>query len=127
MSFVEFAPQKSTVRTSNGNSFDVRGLNVVDFCYLVERHGELLDIWFEAGITITDILNRAPALVADVIACAADERDQTEKAASLPLGLQYRALSEIFRLTFSEVDLGKAVGAFLSNVTTGTTRNAPAI
>lgn len=127
MSFIEFAPQKSTVRASNGSSFDVRGLNVVDFGYLVERHGELLDIWFETGITITDILNRAPALVADVIACAADERDQSEKAASLPLGLQYRALSEIFRLTFSEVDMGKVTGAFLAGATKSPARNAPAI
>ena len=127
MSFIEFAPQTSTIQASNGNSFDVRGLNVVDFGYLVEQHGELLDIWFETGVTITDILNRAPALVADVIACAADEREQSEKAASLPIGLQYRALSEIFRLTFSEVDMGKVMGAFLAGVAQAPTRSTPSI
>jgi hypothetical protein len=126
MSAFEYVPPKSTT-SSNGMTVEVRGLNVVDFGYLIERHGDLLDIWFEEGITISEILNRAPRLVADVIACASDERDQAQKAAALPLGLQCMALSEIFRLTFSEVDMGKVMGAFLVGTTKVPTRNAPAI
>lgn len=104
--------------TLNAGSAEItlRGLNVDDLGYLIERHGELVDLILAPAFDVGEILKRAPGLAADVIACAAEDRAAADRAATLPLGLQLTALLEVWRLSFQEVDMGEALRLFVETM-----------
>lgn len=92
-------------------SFKVRGLTVPDVTKLLERRLGDIEVAFELvkgtkGLAtdgvIMSLLNEAPALMAEVISEAADDRDNPERYMKLPFSAQFQAINEIARMTLEE-------------------------
>lgn len=96
-----------------GGSFFVRGLNIVDISFLIRNHGEAMTGAFnkitESGTEIgvdnvmelaLPIIESFPSLVAQVIACAADEPNEVGMVSRLPFPSQVDAVEKIMALTF---------------------------
>lgn len=122
MGFGTFTPKTEMVQFPGGE-FAVRGLSLEDFTVLLRKHYEPAKAIFdryvnEAAIEAVDsatngtpiglsrvqdvvmeALEVAPALLADVIARAADETERPEMARYLPMGVQVDAVEKIVRLT----------------------------
>jgi hypothetical protein len=107
----DYQPPEYTHTLKNGQSITVRGLNVEDLGYLIRKHDALLGLVLEGNDNPADLIMKAPALAADIIACGAGERAAADKAARMPLGLQILLLTKIFELSMSEVDMGEFLGA----------------
>lgn len=114
MSFNDYKPKEVTIETDSAE-ITLRGINSDDLSGLIQRHGALIETLFEGELDPMLIITKAPALVADMIACSAGQPDAIDKAASMPIGLQVRAISEVFKLTFNEVDMGNAVRLFVKS------------
>lgn len=108
MSFSDYKPQEITV-----HGVTLRGITADDLTGLVQRHGALIETWFEGDPDPMHTINKAPALVADMIACAAGDPNAIETAAKMPLGVQIRALTAVFQLTFDEIDMGNVFRLFV--------------
>lgn len=93
--------------------FVVRGLCLNDIMYLVQRHGAGLQSAFATmmateGDLTTDsvaafagpLLQTAPDIAAEVIACASGDPEAADVAARLPFPTQIEALEKIAKLTF---------------------------
>lgn len=111
---IEFTEPSYTHTTRDGQTITVKAINMDGLSTLMQRNGELLEIVFEGGAKAADILTRAPRLAADMIAVAAGEPDAADKAARLPFPLQMILLTEIYRLTFGELDMGEGIGLFMT-------------
>lgn len=119
--------QIPTVEVQVGSgSFAVRALNLTDIEHLIRQHGEDLRDLFKkyakpetlANLQVNDLLPvlkevaaRAPKLVVDTIALAADaDANDAAKIAKLGLGVHLDALGKIFVISLStEGDMGKAL------------------
>lgn len=112
MSFNDYKPQEVTLETPTGN-ITLRGINAEDLTGLIQRHGALIETWFEGDVDPMQTFNKAPALVADMIACAAGDPGAIDTAAKMPIGLQIRAITAVFKLTFDEVDMGNVLRLFM--------------
>lgn len=116
---------KVDVQVTPDSKFAVRALNLSDIEHLVRKHGESMRQLFNdfvggnsADLKLTDlmpvfkqVIGKAPALVVDLIALAADA-DAEDRAVLVRLGLtvQINALVQIATITLStEGDLGKAL------------------
>lgn len=100
------------VKVSGGEVFAVRGLCLDDISYLMRRHGPHIKKLFEdftqkGEVTVEGvaafampILQSAPEIAAELIACAAGERDATSITARLPVPVQLDALEKLALLTF---------------------------
>lgn len=118
-----------------GGSVSVRGLSAQDVAWLVSRHRETIESLFSQLVDETPgeepaeeptpdledfagvaefLLERAPVLLADAIAAAADDRDNAKIALRLPMPAQIELLEAIGELTF--VGEG-SVGKFLEVLT----------
>lgn len=105
-----------------GGEFAVRGLNLNDIAFLVQRHGATLQSIFTQflqqpadGELTTDrvaafalpLITAAPRIAAEVVACASVKpweevtEDDLKGAYSLPMPSQLEALEHIARLTFA--------------------------
>lgn len=119
---------KIEVPVGAGSSFAVRGLSTSDLQYLIQQHGEAMRGMFnefitgkttqlsklELGPILKELLNRAPALVQDVIALAADAEDDEDReiVKKLPASSQLTALGGVFTLTLStDGDMGNGLEA----------------
>ncbi|PLX72626.1 MAG: hypothetical protein C0607_16080 [Azoarcus sp.] len=105
----DYTPPSYTHTFSSGKTITLLPINVDNLPALIERNVELMEIVFEGGTSAAEIIRRAPRLAADLIAFSAGEPDATNKAASLPFPVQLLLLTEVYRLTFSEIPAGNAV------------------
>lgn len=116
----KFTLKKAVIRVTEdeGNSFEVRGLSPNDITQLLMLHRPVMEQLFNQyaardadSLTVEEIadsgaeiamgmLEQAPALVAHVIALAADDVDAFDDYTVLPVGIQVDAISEIGRMTF---------------------------
>lgn len=80
MSFNDYTPPQTTLPAGAG-SITLRGLNTDDLSGLIRRHGALIESWFEGEINLAETIDKAPELVADMIACAAGEPEAVDRAA----------------------------------------------
>ncbi|PZR90340.1 MAG: hypothetical protein DI537_19180 [Stutzerimonas stutzeri] len=112
---LKFIAQTSTIRFVGGE-ISVRGLSVPDLSILVQTHRDTAKELYErftgirkedaitiehAGTIASELITTAPAIVAHVIALAADVPDQFEEVVHLPIDVQAKALEDIARLTFA--------------------------
>lgn len=127
MSLAAFQPEKQTVEIGAGVSLSIRGLSLNDISNLIKLHaGDLdgvFDLYSQAsesgrdfdGIVFANylmqLISSAPGLVSSIIATAADEPDQVDNAALLPLPVQYDIMQKIFGLTFSDIATLKKIFA----------------
>lgn len=114
-----------TVEIDDKTDFTVRGISFEDITRLVLKHGPVCVLIYskfteaksEAGLKpetlghlLTTVLTEFPEAVGELIAIAADERDQVAKVMKLPVGVQFDAIEKIIRLTFTgEADVKKLV------------------
>lgn len=115
MSLADYQPMRKDVPV-RGTSVSVRGLGLDDVAVLMNLYLSDIDALFRLYDDEVDESNRvaamaqfaivlcreAPALVGHMIALAADEPDQIEKARKLSLPAQVDILKTIFELTFEE-------------------------
>ena len=122
MSLSDFTPDTEEIiikRAKKGDvAFEVRGLSFQDISKIVRVHYDDLEGLFDIyethggsdlsyvamGKFAMGLINDAPGLVAHIIALAADDEANLEKAQRLPLTAQIDALKAIGRLTFSDVE-----------------------
>jgi hypothetical protein len=134
MDLKALAAAAGTVETSNGTRIAVRGLSLVDLSQLARAHGKQLAGAFDAfkgmeanenddaTATLHQLIERAPDLVAEVIALATDSPGEAAAAKQLPFGLQVAILNETGKQTFvTEGGLGKTLEIVI-NMAAGTTR-----
>lgn len=104
---------EATIEFSGGN-FAVRGLSLDIIAHLVQRHGEKMQSLFtnflKGSGEITSetvasfalpLIQAAPDIAAELIACASGDPEDAEIAARLPLPVQLEALEQLVALTFS--------------------------
>lgn len=111
-----------------GGEISVRGLALPDVSALLRYHGEALEgVYLEKIVNSEDdpeafqmaalaraVMEAAPMAVAQAIALAADEPDQAEKVARLPIPAQMDAIEKVLVLTFqSEADVKNLLGTVL--------------
>lgn len=112
MAIADFVLPTMEVQTPDGKTiFAVRGLSLDDVAALVAVHGPVMETFFTKyqGIDVADadsmaigmeLLGKAPALVANVIAVAADEPKLWTKVLKMPVAIQMDALQKIGKLSF---------------------------
>jgi len=128
MGLKDYTPATETIQLPGDDSFVVRGLALRDISALLQLHYDTAEKLFDKYVTaeatsialaaspdvevpafaasiggtravIMDALKTAPRMIADLIACAADEPDATENILRLPTGIQVSAVEGIIRLT----------------------------
>lgn len=117
----KFTLKKALIKVTEdeGNAFAVRGLSPNDIAQLLSLHKPVMEEVFnqyavkanlenmtEDGVATLaaeaamSMVEQVPALVAHLICLAADDIDELEEYARLPIGVQLEAVTEIGRLTF---------------------------
>lgn len=118
-----------------GGSFAVRGLNVDDLSYLIRKHGPSMEKAYNGFMEksagsfapedvkdfLVPLVEYAPDLLAELIACAADDMEAAPIARRLPFPQQVDALEKIARLTFEAAGGAKKFGETIIRLLTGTT------
>lgn len=98
----------------SGGKFSVRGLSLDDIAYLVGRHKDNLHQLFEqfqeqgdlgsndgALAFVAPLIQTAPQLAAEIIACGAGDAEDWTVAKGFPFPVQVEALEHVINLTFS--------------------------
>ena len=111
---LHYIPPSVVIPVADGQELEFRGLNVGDVDYVFARHGADLMKVFEGEVDPMRLMTIAPSLAADIIACASGDRTATEAASRIPFPLAVALLSEIYKLTFQDIDLGNAVRLILA-------------
>lgn len=112
---------------------EVRGLSLEDVTVLIrDRYDDIARLRDMAGLAQSEIYSRlqadnfvlkilteAPELGAEIIARAADQLDQADKAKLLPLGLQLKIMQVIVKLTLEDIGGPKGLAALMDSMTPG--------
>lgn len=110
----KYSPPQETI-TFAGGEFTVRGLALTDTTQLVSMHKDKISEIFDqfSGRTPDTIqtsemvdlalalVEHSPALVAHIIALAADALDEFDSIRKLPIDVQVAAIEKICELTFA--------------------------
>ncbi len=119
MSLRDLVNRKVEIDCPGDQNFQVRGLSLEDVVLLLENHTEALKAVFaaQAGTDFEMLLKEFPAFVAAAIAYAADEHELEEQVRKLPVGVQLRAIQEVWDLSSLDVEtLGKLAGSILQSI-----------
>lgn len=124
---------EATIEFSGGD-FAVRGLSLNDISWLVQRHGQKLNNLFTQFQQSADeldtatvaafalpLLQSAPEIAAELIACATGDAEDAEMAAQLPFPVQLDALEKLVELTFSAGGGPKKLVEIVVRLAQGTT------
>lgn len=144
MALADYQPERVEIAVSvSGGGFSVRAVGVGDLTLLFRAFlqdvetlasiirnrvdGRQLSA-VDGALIAMDLIQRAPELVAGLIAIASDEPGATEQAGKLPLHAQVAALAAIGRLTFRDVDgLGNTLATLLQAAGAAVPATAPPI
>jgi hypothetical protein len=119
MSLRDLVDRKVEIECPGDHNFQVRGLSLEDVVLLLENHTDALKAIFASpsGTDFEILLKEFPAFVAAAIAYAADEHELEEQVRKLPVGIQLRAIQEVWDLSSLDVEtLGKLAGSLLQSV-----------
>ena len=125
MSLRDLVDRKSVIRDEkSGVEFEVRGLSLEDLVLLLENHKDALVRIFGGtdggGGQATDfesLIKEFPQFIAAAIAYAAGEHEIEADVVRLPVGIQIRAISEIWELSSLDVEtVGKLATSLLEGV-----------
>lgn len=142
MSLAEFEPQRVTVsfgREPRKFELSLRGLALDDVTIIIRENlaglDDVLQVYADnvndkVAVAATaqyalELVKGSPALVARIIALAADESHLESKAARLPIPVQVDCIKAIIELTFSEAGGVKNFVESLTNLM-GAIRPVPA-
>lgn len=113
---LKFALKTAKIEISGPENYvEVRGLSLNDVVQLVMLHREVIEELFnrfsgrdpdditeaDAAQTIMEMVEKAPGMVAHIIALAADALDQYDTVVQLPVGVQVTCLEKIGEFTFA--------------------------
>lgn len=119
MSLRDLVDRKVEIECPGDMNFQVRGLSLEDVVLLLENHTDALKSIFgaPAGADFEMLLKEFPAFVAAAIAYAAEEHELEEQVRKLPVGIQLRAIQEVWELSSLDVEtLGKLAGSILKSI-----------
>jgi len=125
MSLRDLVDRKSVIKDEkSGVEFEVRGLSLEDLVLLLENHKDALVRIFggtnASGGQATDfesLIKEFPQFIAAAIAYAADEHDIEDMVVRLPVGIQIRAITEVWELSSLDVEtVGKLAQSLLEGV-----------
>lgn len=108
----------------SGGEIVVRGLGLDSVLFLLRTHGAPLQDLYARAVDgkldvskaeslVAEMLDESATLVGCIIACAAGEPDQFEKAAALPAPLQIEIIEAVCRMTF---EMAGGLGKFMETV-----------
>ena len=111
MALTDFVLPTLEVPLPGGSTFAVRGISSQDVAVLISQHASAMETFFarfQSGAAQTQsdletgmsLIIEAPALMAKVIALAADEPSMESVVARLPVGVQLDALQKIAKISF---------------------------
>lgn len=119
VSLLDIAPAVAKLVTVNvsGTDVEVRGISLADIAYLVQHFPEVRDMFSgkDVEFTVDSLLERAPAMVYDIIACGTGMRGDSRAvgvASNLGIDDQLALLEAILKETFKA-----GVGPFVERVT----------
>lgn len=122
MAIADFVVPSEEITLPGGVKFAVRGLSLEDVTLLLSSHGPAMEDFFrrysgdvqanamQVGMSL---VAQAPALVAHIIAIAADEPEMADRVRKFPLTMQQATLEKIAKLTF---DASGGPGKFIEAV-----------
>lgn len=122
MSLRDLVDRKSVIKDEkSGIEFEVRGLSLEDLVMLLENHKDALIRIFGAndgdGTDFTALIAEFPQFIAAAIAYAAGEHDIEKDVVRLPVGVQLRAIQEVWELSSLDIDtVGKLATSLLEGV-----------
>lgn len=125
MSLRDLVDRKSVIKDEkSGVEFEVRGLSLEDLVLLLENHKAALVRIFGGtdggGGQATDfesLIKEFPQFIAAAIAYAAGEHEIEQDVVRLPVGIQIRAIQEIWELSSLDVEtVGKLATSLLEGV-----------
>jgi hypothetical protein len=119
MSLRDLVDRKATIQVTDEISFEVRGLSLEDVVLLMENHKDALISIFGKpdGADFQELLRRFPNFIAAAIAYAADEHELEKEVQKMPIGVQLRAMQEVWELSSLDVEtLGKLATNLLAGV-----------
>lgn len=122
MALSDFVLPTKEVQLPGGGNFAVRGVSLQDIAVLLAQHGPTMEAFYQRFSTDQQsamevgmgLVKEAPALVAQIIAIAADEPDMASTVLRFSITVQQEALEAIAKLTF---DAAGGPGKFLEAVT----------
>ena len=120
MSLRDLVDRKSEIKAGD-TSFTVRGLSLEDVVLLLDNHKDALVRIFTTpdGTDFEALLMEFPKFVAAAIAYAADKHDIEELVVKLPVGIQLKAIEEVWELSSLDVE---TVGKLATNLLNGMSR-----
>lgn len=135
----EYSPPQETI-TFTGGKFTVRGLALTDTTQLVALHKDSISGIFDqfSGRKVDTIqtnemvdvalalVEHSPALVAHIIALAADAIDDFDSIRKLPIDVQVEAIERIAKLTFALEGGVKKFAETVIRLSKTTRKNLPA-
>jgi len=119
MSLRDLVDRKSVIKDEkSGVEFEVRGLSLEDIVLLLDNHKDALVHIFSSneGTDFAELVKSFPGFVAAAIAYAADEHELEDKVLKLPVGIQLRAIQEVWELSSLDVE---TVGKLASGIVQG--------
>jgi len=124
MPISDFVPAVEVVPFPGG-TFTVRAISLPDVAILIDAHEYTItslvekvqnrrDVISQYGEDeeafqkviadlLTELIRESPIVVANLIAICADEPDQMDRASKLPITVQLEALTQIAKLTFTDL------------------------
>jgi hypothetical protein len=121
MSLRDLVDRKTTISDEKtGIEFEVRGLSLQDIVLLLENHKDALVRVFAAdddGTDFQQLIQEFPGFIAAAIAYSADEYELEETVVKMPVGLQLKAIQEVWELSSLDVEtVGKLAESLLASV-----------
>jgi|Cruoilmetagenom7_1024161.scaffolds.fasta_scaffold04281_11 hypothetical protein len=122
MSLRDLVDRKAVIKDAkSGVEFEVRGLSLEDLVLLLENHKDaLIRVFGGAGGGDTDfskLIKEFPNFIAAAIAYASGEHDLEDEIMKVPVGVQLRAIQEIWELSSLDVEtVGKLATSLLEGV-----------
>ena len=120
MSLRDLVDRRSEIKAGD-TSFTVRGLSLEDVVLLLDNHKDALIAIFNTpdGTDFEELIHQFPLFIAAAIAYAADEHGIEEDVRKLPVGIQLRAIEEVWELSSLDVE---TVGKLATNLLNGVSR-----
>lgn len=115
MGLATFTPERHEHVMKGNSVISVTGLTLNHIARLIHYHFQDIEALFDlfknldkahegdVSKIIMGLVSDAPGFVANVIALAADEPDQAEKAEKLPFPVQIELLMKVAEMTFEDV------------------------
>ena len=117
MALKDLTVLRETIQVSKTDSFTVRGLSLHDLAALLEHDYDTVASLFTGAMSLDAALKTTPKLIHLMIAHCADEPEEVEKVAMLPIGVQIEALVKLWELSTLDPDeVGNVVRGLIGGV-----------